>query len=658
MKLSTFFLSFFLVATNLVQGQGLNMSLLSTWIGTSVPNNPVGFKYSDIWGWKNTVTNKEYAIIGSSTKIHFVDVTNPATPVEVAYHLGESNTAWREFRTFGNYLYAITEPGGSVYEGLKVFNLATQLPTTTPASPIAIEEVNTNQFTHFSSAHMLFVDETSQKLYVSGTNTRSNGLILLDLSATPDNPTMWRSDVLSGGYVHDLFIKNKIVFANHLSNGVATYNYDISQSAPAPAAMDTYLNTFGSNVSHSGWITESGAYIMCDEAHNNAVKSLTSDPNNLTLLDTFYSNLAPTPTLQSIAHNPYGIGNLVFISYYHDGILVYDATNPSDIVKVGHFDTEPTNTNYSGYAGAWGVFPFLPSGNIIASDVNLGLKVIKLNSQCGPPSLMTLGTPTNNSIALDWNDRPSTSNYKVRYRLATGGAWTELTVPATSSDLTMFGLAANTAYIVQVSSQCPYGFSEYAKQYAFTTAAALPIELTTFEAKNKANGIFLTWKTANETDFSHFELEHSTDGIEFLKLGNITNKGNEITGANYSFLDEKPALNANFYRLKSIDFSDKFEYSNIIKTNWNVGKLPMVAQFYANKNDLQIQLVNCQDQTVQVAIVDVLGRVMLHKKITTNDVNEFTITENLSNIIGAAQIFFTSIKFENGREFVYKSNGL
>src|SRR5690606_27722698 len=70
----------------------------------------------------------------------------------------------------------------------------------------------------------------------------------------------------------------------------------------------------------------------------------------------------------SIAHNPFIKGDLCFIAYYHDGVQVFDISDPENIVRIAYYDTY-SNTNYDGYEGCWGVYPFLESGNIIASDI-------------------------------------------------------------------------------------------------------------------------------------------------------------------------------------------------------------------------------------------------------------------------------------------------
>ena len=68
---------------------------------------------------------------------------------------------------------------------------------------------------------------------------------------------------------------------------------------------------------------------------------------------------------------------MAIVSYYEDGVQVIDISDPSNPRLVGYFDTFPNNNGYQGYFGCWGVYPFLPSGNIIASDRKYGLHVLR-----------------------------------------------------------------------------------------------------------------------------------------------------------------------------------------------------------------------------------------------------------------------------------------
>jgi hypothetical protein len=73
-------------------------------------------------------------------------------------------------------------------------------------------------------------------------------------------------------------------------------------------------------------------------------------------------------------HNVTVRGNLAYVAWYTAGAQIIDITNPEDPVIVGYLDSYTQNNN-SGYAGAWGIYPYYPSGKFIISDMQTGLYV-------------------------------------------------------------------------------------------------------------------------------------------------------------------------------------------------------------------------------------------------------------------------------------------
>ena len=80
----------------------------------------------------------------------------------------------------------------------------------------------------------------------------------------------------------------------------------------------------------------------------------------------------------AIDHNGYVKGNLFFQANYTAGVRIIDISTIANknISEIGFFDTYPEN-NATSFNGAWNVYPYLPSGNIIVSDINRGLFVIR-----------------------------------------------------------------------------------------------------------------------------------------------------------------------------------------------------------------------------------------------------------------------------------------
>jgi len=79
----------------------------------------------------------------------------------------------------------------------------------------------------------------------------------------------------------------------------------------------------------------------------------------------------------AMPHNAYWLNDFAWVSSYHDGVVVYNIRNPANPEKVAWFDTHyEVPELYGGYKGCWGIYPYLPSGNIIASDLTTGIWVL------------------------------------------------------------------------------------------------------------------------------------------------------------------------------------------------------------------------------------------------------------------------------------------
>ena len=78
-----------------------------------------------------------------------------------------------------------------------------------------------------------------------------------------------------------------------------------------------------------------------------------------------------------IPHNVHVLNDYLVISYYSDGVIIVDAANPDNLVEVGNYDT--WSGADGGFNGAWGAYPFLPSGKVLVSDRSTGLYVLEPN---------------------------------------------------------------------------------------------------------------------------------------------------------------------------------------------------------------------------------------------------------------------------------------
>ncbi|MCI0635393.1 MAG: carboxypeptidase regulatory-like domain-containing protein, partial [Actinobacteria bacterium] len=86
-------------------------------------------------------------------------------------------------------------------------------------------------------------------------------------------------------------------------------------------------------------------------------------------------------------HNVYVKGDTAYCSWYEEGILAFDVTDPTTPVQIGSFDTGPDTTGpFGGYIGCWAVYPFLPSGVIVTSDILQGMHLVTYADEIGTVS--------------------------------------------------------------------------------------------------------------------------------------------------------------------------------------------------------------------------------------------------------------------------------
>ncbi|MEY3441962.1 MAG: hypothetical protein RLZZ519_243, partial [Bacteroidota bacterium] len=341
---------------------GTNMTLLSNWDNNNLPNH-YNITYNAVVGWHDG-NGHEYAIIGSHAWTHIIDVTNPATPIVRDSVAGTFNQCiHREFQTYSHYLYGVADEGNSTLQIIDLSYL-----------PDSVHMIyNSSQF--FQRAHTIFVDSAAGRLYAAGTNTQNGGIIVLDIGTNPEVPTLLGS-VNNQSYTHDMHVRNDTAYMNNGWDGRRIMDYT---NPAAPVMLATMPSYPQQGYNHSSWLDEAGDYlVMCDETRNKSCKIVdVRNLGNVNVAAMFRSALL-TPDTTSIAHNPFVVGNYAVVSYYHDGVQIWDISNRTAPVHVAGYDTQPNNTNYNDWYGAWGVYPFLPSGTLLASDIHNGLFVLRV----------------------------------------------------------------------------------------------------------------------------------------------------------------------------------------------------------------------------------------------------------------------------------------
>lgn len=332
---------------------------------TSVSNLPYTQELNDIWGYVDD-TGVEYALVGTRTGTSIVSLANPNAPTEVLFIPGAASI-WRDLKTWGNFAYVTTDQGS---DGLLIIDLS-PLPSGTPTYQFWRPELSFNSATDtLEKAHNLYIDEAGF-CYIAGSNISAGETFILDVNSTPGTPILMGATLPV--YAHDAYTRGDTLWTSDINAGTFSA-YDVSdKNAPAIIGNQATPRDFA----HNAWISDDGnSLFTTDEKSNAWVASFdVSDLGNIQELDRYR-----TPNPNTIPHNTHTFNDYLVTSYYTDGLIVIDASRPDNLIEVGRYDTYNLSPT-TGFYGAWGAYPYLPSGLILISDINTGLHVLQPNYQ-------------------------------------------------------------------------------------------------------------------------------------------------------------------------------------------------------------------------------------------------------------------------------------
>lgn len=382
-----------------------NMDLLAHIPLSSFSTNPSAA--NDIWGFVDLNDQREYAIIGLRNGVSVVDVTDPENP-SIVKTLSSQSTTWRDIKVYQQYDQAaqrfksyayVTADSASV--GLMILDL-TGLP-----NDVTIADIDTTDL----SAHNVYMSNVDYStgtpltgerpyLHIAGSNRFGGGFNSFDLS----NPTRLTQTYAArqgtrARYTHDA---SSMIITDErkdtqCKNGGETCEVlmDFNEqefllwdktrnSSPEVLSSTSYNNA---SYVHSGWWSEDQLYVLVHDELDEQNHGLNTTVRIFDISDLTNPSMVSiwTGSTGAIDHNGFVRGNHYYMSTYERGVTVLDISDPHNPFEIGYFDTFPISNNTS-FNGAWGVYPYLPSGVILASDINSGLYVLKDNTYAASAS--------------------------------------------------------------------------------------------------------------------------------------------------------------------------------------------------------------------------------------------------------------------------------
>ena len=320
-----------------------------------------GLQCANICGYVDS-TGKEYALVGLETGMSVVDVSNPSSPVikyQVPWPVNNGNSLWKEIKVYKKYAYVVSEAGN----GLQICDLS-KLPSSVAPVPVYWQPVIGGQT--LSSVHALHIDTTLGNVYLFGSNISNKGAVIGSL-ANPIAPVYLGK--FDATYIHDGYVDNDTLYACEIYDGnVEIIDCGNKTTPQVLATVQTPLR-----FTHNSWLSpDKKTMFTTDEKTKSSLTSYDiSNLANITLLDT-----VKALTTGSIVHNTHIRSDYFAVtSWYKDGFNIVDVSRPNNMIVTGYYDTYAAGSG-NGFSGDWGVYPFLPSGTIVVTNIDEGLFVL------------------------------------------------------------------------------------------------------------------------------------------------------------------------------------------------------------------------------------------------------------------------------------------
>ena len=359
---------------------------------------------ADIWGFVDLNSNREYAIVGYSTGTAIYDVTDPEDPREIDFIDGQSTT-WRDIKVYQAWDTADSRWNAYAYitadnatDGLFIIDLS--------GLPHRVSQIG--YASDFSAAHNVYLTHTdfgtglsltgdTPILVLAGSN-RSDGRLRNYSLADPTSPAFIGTPATPAGqpgndrlYMHDAASmivtdsRKDTQCVNAAGSPYCEVLFDFNEgtvdiwdvtnpATPARLSRTPYTNA---DYVHSGWWSEDKQYMFVQDETDERDRGLRTTLRSFSISNLTAPTLAGTWTgpTSAIDHNGFVRGNRYYMSNYARGLTILDISDPASPTLAGRFDTYPSSDGV-GFPGAWGTYPFLPSGNVLISDIDSGLYVV------------------------------------------------------------------------------------------------------------------------------------------------------------------------------------------------------------------------------------------------------------------------------------------
>lgn len=370
-----------------------NASLLS-FLPIEAIGGKRGTRMNDNWGWTDSVTKREIAILGRTDGTSFVDITDAANPRylgNLPKTKGSPSAAWRDMKVYKDHVYIVADNAGE--HGMQVFDLTRLRTVRTPQTftpDLTYDRIN--------SAHNIVSNEETGFMYIvggsGGGETCGGGHHAVDVRE-PKQPKFAgcfgddKTGRAGTGYSHDsqcvLYRGPDSKYAGREicigSNETAISIADVTDKQnPVYISRASYPNVA---YAHQAWLTDDHKFLYLNDEGDESAGQGEAAKGTRTLVWDVQDLSDPVlvkehvGTSRAIDHNLYVKGDRMYQANYTSGLRILDISDPRNPKEVGFLDTHPGDDGSPSFDGAWSVYPYFKSGAIVVTSIGEGVFFVK-----------------------------------------------------------------------------------------------------------------------------------------------------------------------------------------------------------------------------------------------------------------------------------------
>jgi len=388
------------------------------------------YQGNDSWGWTDVRDGKEYALVGLTNGLYFMDITNPVNPRRLGRlpkPSGVSNSLWSDVKTYENWAFIVSEAGnfgmqvfdlnslqGLTEDATRVFNLTT---VTTNNTYMRMTTIPGTGGAVLRDSHNIIINEDSGIAYILGSNLGLGGPIFIGIDTSTAPPTLtFEGNYSSEGYTHDAQVvtydgpdpdyQGREILIGSNGNVGGSNNIVFSDLTDRITGAGTGAVKFISRIgysqaayAHQGWFTKDKKYFIFGDEEDEATTGVGNTKTivlNVEDLDNPFIQFNYYGRTGAIDHNGYVKDKRFYMANYRAGMSIKRVHNidntipasssifengsnqPDNMVEESYFDSyieETPNNNI--FNGTWNVYPFFESGNILMTNLEGGVFIVK-----------------------------------------------------------------------------------------------------------------------------------------------------------------------------------------------------------------------------------------------------------------------------------------